>query len=282
MLLSYRSRPHRRCSSRRRTVRRFASASALLSATLFVGARSRAQTADSASGEAGAARFETRRVASDSTPLFDPERVDFALSAFAQLTGTRTTVQTNSIGTAQTYAQQTAGMTPSAGVLGTFHQQMRPWLGYNVNMGFSRTVENYTAAGISQSSGTAALSSFAKVAIGTDMYEFSVGYVAKGPVATRRMQAFLEGGGGLLAFLPTQKIFPGAVNFRATALIGAGVDYRLNSHLGLRVQYRGLFFKTPDFIQNNGQYPTSKLFTVTSQPSIGLRYTFGPHKSGMQ
>ncbi len=200
---------------------------------------------------------------------YDPDKIDISLGVFAQLTSTRTTLHT----VGPVYQQDTAGATPSAGFLGVFHQQFRGWAGYDINAGYSRTAYNYSAASL-----FATGSSFSKDAVGTNMYELSVAYVAKAPASSRRLQAFVQGGGGVLAFLPTQKLFPGAVNFRAAALFGAGGDYRISDHLGLRMEYRGLFFKTPDFVQYTTATPTSKLFTVSSQPVVSLIYRFGSFK----
>ncbi len=197
---------------------------------------------------------------------YDPNKIDLSVGVLAQLTSTRTTTSTNG----PNYTQGTAGATPSAGFLAVFHQQFRGLAGYDINAGYSRTAYSYTAAA---TNGTQ--SSFTKTAIGTNMYELSVAYVAKAPASTHRLQAFVQGGGGILVFLPTQKDFPGAVNLRAAALFGAGADYRISDHLGFRVEYRGLFFKTPDFIQYSAQTPTQKLFTVSSQPVVSLIYRFG-------
>ena len=131
---------------------------------------------------------------------YDPDKIDISLGVFAQLTSTRTTLHT----VGPVYQQDTAGVTPSAGFLGVFHQQFRGWAGYDINAGYSRTAYNYSAASL-----FATGSSFSKYAVGTNMYELSVAYVAKAPASSRRLQAFVQGGGGVLAFLPTQKLFPG-------------------------------------------------------------------------
>ena len=70
--------------------------------------------------------------------------IDISLGVFGQLTSTRmpTTNTSDSLGTYTTQAAQ--GTSPSAGVLGTFHQSFKPWLGYNINLGYSRFSENYS------------------------------------------------------------------------------------------------------------------------------------------
>ena len=220
---------------------------------------------------------------------------DISLGIFGQLTPSRVPVTTTTIqipgqilGTAIT--QTTQGTSPSAGVVGTFHQSLKPWLGYNVNMGYSRFSENY-------SQGSAYLPTFnqggqvpppppplqnypsytfAQGSIGTNMYELTVAYAVQGP-KTKRFSTFAQLGGGSLIFLPTQDPAPYAVQIRATMVFGVGMNYRLSEHFALRAEYRGLFYKNPDYL-NNGPFPVSKLFTVTNEPTLSVVYNFGRGK----
>ncbi|HEY1743478.1 MAG TPA: hypothetical protein VGG18_09960, partial [Granulicella sp.] len=181
------------------------------------------------------------------------------------------------------------GTSPSAGVLGTFHQSLRPWLGYNVNMGYSRFSENY-------SQGSAYLpttnqggqvpppplqnnpsSNFSQGSIGTNMYELTVAYAVQGP-KTKRFSTFAQLGGGGLYFLPTQDPSPYAEQVRATMVFGVGMNYKLSEHFALRAEYRGLFYKNPDFKNPDAPIPISKLFTVTNEPTLSVVYTFGRGK----
>jgi hypothetical protein len=51
-----------------------------------------------------------------------------------------------------------------------------------------------------------------------------------------------------------------------------GVNYPLlTSHLGLRLQYRGLLYKTPDF---NASLLTTNARRQTSEPSVGAYFRF--------
>ena len=204
--------------------------------------------------------------------LYDTERLDISLGVFPQFTGTRTVEQTTNGNFGQTIINETTqGTTPSAGVLGTFHQQLTPWIGYDVNLGYTRLAENYFSSNGSSGTGTS---------IGTNTYETTVGLVAKGPVSYHRMQTFIQGGGGVLSFLPDRKEAPVSVQFRPTVLFGAGLDLRLSNHFGLRMEYRGLFYKNPDF--RNPNIVQTKLFTVTNEPTVSLIYRFGAHRHGMQ
>jgi opacity protein-like surface antigen len=58
-------------------------------------------------------------------------------------------------------------------------------------------------------------------------------------------------------------------------VFGAGVNYRLTDHLGVRAEYRGLSYKNPDF-KDPG---LAKLFTVTSEPVVSIVYRFGKSRT---
>jgi opacity protein-like surface antigen len=89
--------------------------------------------------------------------------------------------------------------------------------------------------------------------VNTGITEFSAAYVFS-PLHAHRIDPFLLAGGGSLKFNPGNQYIDGtlspfgASSQRALAVLyGGGVDYRLWKLLALRVQYRGLIYKTPDF-----------------------------------
>jgi hypothetical protein len=65
-------------------------------------------------------------------------------------------------------------------------------------------------------------------------------------------------------------------------IFGAGANFKLTDHLDLRAEYRGFFYKSPDFgllditpgITATNQFPMTRLFTVTSSPAVSLVYHF--------
>jgi opacity protein-like surface antigen len=79
----------------------------------------------------------------------------------------------------------------------------------------------------------------------------------------------------MLAFLPTTSTQNDSYVFRPTAVAGAGINYKLTPHLSLRAEYRGLYFKGPDFRYMNGSIPVTSRYTLSSQPTLGLTYQFG-------
>ena len=85
------------------------------------------------------------------------------------------------------------------------------------------------------------------------LLEYSGAYVLT-PMHDHRLQPFLfAGGGGLQWSVSNQYIDQVSVNLGAgrqsslAFLYGGGADYRLWRNLALRLQYRGLIYRAPDF-----------------------------------
>lgn len=198
----------------------------------------------------------------------------FGVGITAQLTATRTAAELNS--------QNIVGTTPSAGFLATFQQQIRPLQGYDINFGYTRLTENYERNQGTFNPAPGVISGvFSRGSIPADVFEISSAYVVKRPQHGSRFQPFAEGGGGVLIFSPTTAPFEGHSSYRASFLVGGGVDYKISDKFALRAEYRGLIYKNPDFAAVLSAVPVSKYFTVTSEPTVSLRYHFGTHK-GMQ
>ena len=93
-----------------------------------------------------------------------------------------------------------------------------------------------------------------------------------------KFEPFFLGGAGVLVFSPnTTKVFnvvadTGATReTRPTFLYGGGIDYQLRSHIAIRAQYRGLFYRAPDYHLGN-------LVTGSNghlaEPSLGVVFKF--------
>ena len=206
---------------------------------------------------------------------------EISVGVFGQLTQSRipTTSQQWNNGLFTTQKSQNAS--PSAGVLGTFHQQFTRWIGYNVNIGYTRFTENYSFGSAfvpSATSSTALTTNFIWGSVGTNVVETTVATVVQGP-RNRRFSTFAQFGGGGLFFVPFTHVDGYNQQIRPTMVFGVGMNYRLTEHLSLRAEYRGLFYKSPDFAPNLNYIPVSRLFTVTNQPAVGLTYTFGGERA---
>jgi hypothetical protein len=217
--------------------------------------------------------------------FFHPQ-TSFSLGTFGQVTPTRIDSRTvpgviPTYGVEQTYFL-TSGASPTAGVLGTFRQQFRPWLGYSVNMGYTRLTERFTQ--YSNISNPYSEDSY-DVKVNTDMYELSLSYTASKQL-TPRMSGFAEAGAGALAFLPVvphsavsapnnsfqNQFYFANVAFAPETVGGLGVHWHLANSFGLRAEYRGLIYTNTVF-----QHTVHKAMTLSSEPTVSLTYSFG-HK----
>lgn len=113
--------------------------------------------------------------------------------------------------------------------------------------------------------------------INADVFEYSGAYVLT-PYHDHRLQPFLFAGVGGLHWSPSNQWIDqvqvdfGAVRQNSLAfLYGGGADYRLWRRLALRIQYRGLIYRAPDF-------GVSNLFISgkdhMAEPAAGLVFKF--------
>jgi opacity protein-like surface antigen len=175
------------------------------------------------------------------------KNLDGAVSVFGQHSGTKTGdgVRDNP--------------TESMGALATVRQSFHPWLGYEVNYSYTRFTERYSTI---------------PFGVQNNVHEVSGAYLLQGPsFPFLGLQPFGAVGVGALIFLPTtvggQKY--GQQN-RVPFLYEVGVNYPIiTSHLGLRFQYRGLVYKTPDF---NAALLTTNTTRQTSELSLGAYFKF--------
>jgi opacity protein-like surface antigen len=170
-----------------------------------------------------------------------------AVNIFGQFTGT-----TNGDGVKDS-------PTDSLGVLATARQSFHFWLGYEINYGYTRFTERYSTV---------------PFGVQNNVHEVSGAYLVQGPkIPLLGLQPFGAVGVGALIFLPTtvggQKY---SQQNRIPLLYEFGVNYPiLTSHIGLRLQYRGLSYKTPDF---NATLLTTGTRRTTSEPSAGAYFRF--------
>ncbi len=172
--------------------------------------------------------------------------------------------------------QQIQSQSPSAGALVTFHGAMKPYLGYNVNFSYTRfTQTDSEGSGYVPGQGThpplGSFGTFAAGGLDTHMYELTLAYAFYGP-RSKRFRTFGQIGGGGLFFEPINASFAHQET-RPAMVFGMGGEYDVSRHFSVRAEYRGLFYKMPDFGIDNG-FPKQRLFTVTNSPAISLVYRF--------
>jgi len=208
---------------------------------------------------------------------------DVSLGVFGQFTSTRTSIDSYGTPGNSGIGQLTQGATESAGAMSTFHQSFRPWLGYNVNFGYTRFSEAFSDGAFQDIPERSPLTYFHRGTIGANVYELTGSYVVQ-VRKTRRMDIFAQLGTGVLSFRPTQHSsqFRGMVS--PTMVFGTGLNYNLWRHWALRAEYRGLFYKNPDFKTDFVGVPsyyaatTSRNFNITNEPTISIVYLFGGNR----
>jgi opacity protein-like surface antigen len=174
----------------------------------------------------------------------------------------------------------TQSLHPSPGALITFRQSFRSWLGYSVNMGYTRASEHNT-----NDAGQSIVGTRSNFYIPNNVYELSLSHVAQIHL-NHKLTGFTEEGAGMMVFQPAQRgstvTIPTAgggccafvgTSFRPLIVFGAGADYHFTPQWALRGEYRGLLYKFPDY---GADLP--KLITISSEPTVSLTYTFGRKK----
>jgi opacity protein-like surface antigen len=158
----------------------------------------------------------------------------------------------------------TLAPTTSGGVLASFRYRFNHRHGIAVNFGHTNNSQVFTVPPDT-------------LRVNTGITEFTGAYVLS-PFDTKRIEPFIFAGGGTLSFSPGSQYIDGFVSsFGAhqqrplAFLYGGGADYRLWKALGVRVQYRGLIYKVPDF-----KVPGLFLgvYGHMAEPSAGIVFKF--------
>lgn len=154
-------------------------------------------------------------------------------------------------------------VTNSGGFLGSFRYNMRGRSGVEFNYAYLRNSQLY--------SNTSSLA-FNEQPAG--VHELTSGYVYR-LKRVWKLDPFVLGGGGFLIFKPsgtsTLSVADASTDVKGTFLYGAGLNYRLTDSLGLRLQYRGLVYKSPDF---GVSAVSAGTWAHTAEPAAGITLRF--------
>ncbi len=179
------------------------------------------------------------------------QRLDFSINGIGEFT--KGVQGTNYQGVALT---QNASST--LGALATLRYTKSHLVGFEGNYTYARYTENY--------------SGYIQGGAQTQASEYSLGYVAHGP-SLLGLQSFASAGAGSIDFKPTAGGGQGLPErARLAYYYAVGLEEPLFSpHFGVRVQFRQVFFKAPDFDQN---YLTLNKRTFTTEPGFGFYLHF--------
>lgn len=201
---------------------------------------------------------------------------DISLGLLGQTSFARNQIHTYPTPGETHYTELTQSQSPSPGVLATYHQAWKPYLGYNINFGYTRfTQTNSFGQGFSNGPGAppGTPSAFGMGSMHMQMYELSAAYAFYGP-RSKRFRTTGQLGAGELIFDPLGPPEVKELKCAATMIFGVGGEYDLSRHFAIRAEYRGFFYRTP-FFNRPYFFPSERLYTVTNMPAVSLVYRFG-------
>jgi opacity protein-like surface antigen len=183
-------------------------------------------------------------------------QTDVALSLYGAFHGT-----TNGNGTIQSPANSAGGMIEVRHI-------SNPLVGYEVTYSYNRDNQVYSP---SAAVGTCAVGVTCGVpaSVKANAHEVSADWIASVHIANLR--PFGLAGVGLLFNQPTSGQSNTTSETKPVFVYGAGLDWGVFPHLGLRFQYRGNLYKSPDLTR---LYTSTNAFTRTSEPMIGAYFRF--------
>jgi opacity protein-like surface antigen len=154
----------------------------------------------------------------------------------------------------------------AAGGLIEVRHIVNPIIGYEGTYSFNRANQTYNPT-IPPECPVGTGPCDAPAAVSANAHEVTGDWVASLKVANIR--PFALAGGGILFNQPSG----GQTNTNSATkpvfVYGAGVDWGLLPHLGLRFQYRGNLYKAPDLTR---LYTSTGAFTHTAEPMIGVYF----------
>ncbi|HVB85611.1 MAG TPA: outer membrane beta-barrel protein [Candidatus Dormibacteraeota bacterium] len=184
----------------------------------------------------------------------------FCLPALAQFNG-RSEVSVDFTGNFQKQATGfgiTDSPSYSGGFLINYRYHFDRWSALEVNYGRTNFTQYYSTGDQTQSNAN----------------EVTFAYVNTFGVSRHaRFRPFVEAGTGGLIFSPIQagSLSAPLTQDRVAFLYGGGVDWRAMHHVAVRLGYRGLIYKAPDFALGD---QTTNALTQMAEPYVGVVFHF--------
>jgi opacity protein-like surface antigen len=150
----------------------------------------------------------------------------------------------------------------SAGGLFELRHISNPLFGYEATYSYNRANQTYTVCGTVNPL-------CQKQSISADAHEITGDWLVSVHVANLR--PFALAGGGLLLNEPSSGQSGTTSSIKPVFVYGAGLDWGLLPHLGLRFQYRGNLYKAPDV---STAFTSTNAFTHTAEPMLGAYFSF--------
>jgi opacity protein-like surface antigen len=139
-----------------------------------------------------------------------------------------------------------------------------PLVGWEATYSYNRDNQKYSSAceGVT-------CTAIAPQSVSANAHEVTGDWIASVHIANLR--PFALAGVGLLFNQPTGNVSSTTSQTKPVFVYGAGLDWGVFPHLGLRFQYRGNLYKAPDLTR---LYTSTNAFTHTSEPMIGAYFRY--------
>jgi opacity protein-like surface antigen len=152
----------------------------------------------------------------------------------------------------------------AAGGLVEVRHIINPLIGFEGTYSFNRANQTYRYTGV-----TCGLicGNINETSVSADAHELTADYLASLKVANLR--PFALAGLGVLLNQPAGNQANTTSSDKPVYVYGAGLDWGLLPHIGVRLQYRGNLYKAPDLTKLFG---SSGAFVHTSEPMLGVYF----------
>jgi opacity protein-like surface antigen len=152
--------------------------------------------------------------------------------------------------------------TDTGGLLLGYRFHFNRWLAADASYGYNRnTIQNLIANG--------------PFNVESNVHQATGALVVTLPWRTTKLVPYTLAGAGALVFDPTGDaggfVAGAQKQTKAAFVYGGGVDYDATSHVSVRLEYRGLVYRRPDFELNSLH---SGATAHTAQPSAGFVFRF--------
>lgn len=158
-----------------------------------------------------------------------------------------------------------------AGFMVELRHISNPLMGFDVSYSFHRADQSYKGPTPFCPPGTTTASCYTPYqSIPANAHELALNWVVSAPLASFRI--FALAGGGFQVFDPSGNQSAGTQSqTKGVFDYGAGVDWTVLPHLGLRFQYRGNVYKAPALAT---AFSSTDKFTQDAEPMIGAYFRF--------
>jgi len=161
------------------------------------------------------------------------------------------------------------GMTQSpsnaAGGIVEVRHIANPFMGFEGTYSFNRANQKYTSL-VCPATGVVPGCDPPR-SVSADAHEVTGDWIVSAKIVNLR--PFALAGGGILFNQPSGGQSETSSSTEGVFVYGAGLDWGLLPHIGLRLQYRGNLYRAPDLTK---VYGSSGAFTHTAEPMIGIYF----------